>query len=72
MEQPSDSIRVYLKDINDAGELPPELSIQCSAVPRIGEVINVFEILPEEDRQDSGWWYRVEEVEWTMRGRQLF
>jgi len=61
MEPPSDSIRVYLKNINDAGELPPELSIQCSTVSRIGEVINVFEILPEEDRQDSGWWYRVEE-----------
>jgi len=70
--QPPDSIRVYLKDINNAGELPDDLSIQCSAVPRIGDVINVFGILPEEDRQESGWWYAVEEVEWTMRDTQVF
>lgn len=61
--QPSDSIRVYLKDINNVEELADDLSILCSAVPRIGDVINVFEILPEEDRQESGWWYAVEGME---------
>ena len=72
MEPSPVSIRVYLKDINDTGELPQDLSIYCSGVPRIGDTINVFEILPEEDRQDSGWWYAVEEVEWTMRDTQVF
>ena len=59
-------IRVYIKDINNTGELPRELTIQCTGVPRLGDVINVFEILPEEEREESGWWYKVERVEWSI------
>jgi hypothetical protein len=61
-----------LKDVNNTGELPPNLAIQCSAVPHVGEVVNVFELLPEDDREDSGWWYRVERVEWSMLDGQIF
>jgi hypothetical protein len=61
-----------LKDVNNTGELPSELTIQCSAVPHIGDVINVFEILPEENREDSGWWYKVERVEWCVMDGNIF
>jgi hypothetical protein len=38
----------------------------------MGDVISVFEILPEENRDDSGWWYYVEAVEWSMIDNQVF
>ena len=66
------AVRVYLKDINNTGELPSNLKVDCSAVPHVGEVINVFEILPEEDREQSGWWYKVERVEWSTIDEKVF
>jgi hypothetical protein len=68
----NNSIRVHLKDINNTGELPPDLTIQCSAVPHVGEVINAAEILPEENLNESGWWYNIERVEWTMFDDKVF
>jgi hypothetical protein len=60
------SVLVRVRDINQAATFPSDLSIQCTAVPTVGHVLNLYEILPPDELGEKGWWYVVERVEWSL------
>jgi hypothetical protein len=60
------SVRVRVRDINQAATFPSDLTIGCTAVPTVGHVLNLYEILPPDELGEEGWWYIVERVEWSL------
>ncbi len=65
-------IPIHVKDLlGSHGPLPPELVIYCAAVPRIGDVMNLFEVIPTTENR-GGWIYEVDRVEWSALDGKYF
>jgi len=63
---------IQLVDASGLNEFPSSLKIEMSGVPRIGDTINLFEIIPSEDHREKGWWFVVDEVEWSSDDGKFF
>lgn len=65
-------IPVHVKDLlGSHGQLPSNLVIHCAAVPRVGDVINLYEVIPTRENR-AGWIYEVDRVEWSALDGKYF
>jgi hypothetical protein len=63
---------IQLIDTSGLDEFPESMKIDMAGIPRAGDTINLFEIIPAEDRRDKDWWFVVDEVEWTSDGGKFY
>lgn len=65
------NIRLYLVDASGQGLFRNKTEFLSSGVPRLGDTVNLFEIMPKDSSEDT-WYYEVELVEWSMEDGKLF
>jgi len=65
------NIRLYLVDVDGSTTIPSKMMVPSTGIPRKGDTLNLFEVIPEEDQSDNGWMYLVEDVEWSMEGYEM-
>jgi hypothetical protein len=63
---------IQLVDASGLNEFPESMEIDMISVPRIGDTINLHEVIPAKDHYDKGWWFIVDEVEWTCDDSKTF
>jgi hypothetical protein len=67
------SIIIQLVDASGLNEFPERMKIDMICVPRVGDTINLHEVIPAIDHYDKGWWFVVDEVEWSCgEGSKFF
>jgi hypothetical protein len=68
----SDAIRVLLIDINDSGLFAERFPIYCTGVPKIGESLNLYELLTTEQGNEGGYCFKIEDVRWSAQDSKIF
>jgi len=68
----SAGIVARVTDLNRADRFPDMMKIVCAAVPRVGDSIDLFEVIPQAD-SSQGWTYEVFRVTWSLEdGEKVF
>ena len=65
------NIQLYLVDSSGQDLFPNKTKFLSSGVPRLGDTVNLFEIMPNDSSEDN-WYYEVELVEWSMEDGKIF